>query len=83
MRESTAYQAILDEGRAEGEIKGRTEGRAEEARQLLLRLGRKKLGVPDAAVERAICALEDVERLEMLSERLLEVNTWQELLQTP
>jgi predicted transposase YdaD len=33
MRESTAYQIILDEGRAEGEAKGRTE----EARKLLLK----------------------------------------------
>ena len=45
MRESTTYQAILDEGRAEGQ--------AAEARKLLLRLGRKHLGEPDAAVEAA------------------------------
>jgi predicted transposase YdaD len=79
MRESTTYQAILDEGRAEGEIKGR----AEEARELLLRLGRKKLGAPNAAEEQTVRALTDVERLEMLVERLLDVNTWTELLQTP
>jgi predicted transposase YdaD len=91
MRESTTYQAILDEGRAEGEIKGRAEGvamgeikgRAEEARQLLLRLGQKKFGPPEASVAEAVRALDDVERLESLIERLLEVAGWQELLQTP
>jgi predicted transposase YdaD len=91
MRDSTTYQAILDEGRAEGEVKGRAEGiivgeskgRAEEARQLLLRLGRKKLGAPETTVEEAVRAITDVDRLEFLIERLLEVTSWQDLLQTP
>jgi predicted transposase YdaD len=94
MRESTSYQAILDEGRAEGlvmgEIKGRaegrvqgmSEGRAEEAQQLLLRLGQKKFGPPDAAVAQTVRGLGDVERLESLIERLLEVASWHELLRT-
>ena len=75
MRESTAYQFILDEGRAEG--------RAEEARRILLRLGRKQLGAADEATEAALQAVSDLDRLERLSERLLEVSTWQELLATP
>ena len=87
MRDSTAYQAILDEGRAEGEIKGRAEGeikgRAEEARQLLLRLGRKKWGAVDATVEQTVQAIGDVDRLELLIERVLEAASWQDLLQTP
>lgn len=86
MRESTAYQAILDEGRAEGEIKGRAEGeikgRAEEARRLLLRLGRKRWGDPDPAIEATVRAITDVERLELLAERISEVASWQELLRT-
>lgn len=86
MRESTAYQAILDEGRAEGEIKGRAEGeikgRAEEARRLLLRLGRKRWGDPDPAIEATVHAITDVERLELLAERLSEVSSWQDLLRT-
>ncbi len=79
MRDSDTYQAILDEGRAEGE----TKGRAEEARKLLLRLGRKHLGEPEAVVEAAVRAIANVERLELLIERLSEVASWQELLQTP
>lgn len=91
MRDSTTYQAILDEGRAEGEIKGRSEGRAEgltmgqveEARRLLLRLGRKRLGYPGAAAEAAVHAISNVERLELLIDRITEVASWQDLLQTP
>lgn len=94
MRESTAYQAILDEGRAEGEIKGRAEGlikgreegltmgQVEEARQLLLRLGRKRLGPPEPIVEEAVRTINDLQRLESLIERLLDVASWQDLLRT-
>lgn len=79
MRDSTTYQAILDEGRIEGEAKGRTE----EARKLLLRLGRKHLGEPEAPVEAAVLAITDLEHLELLAERVWEVSNWQELLATP
>lgn len=90
MRDSETYQAILDEGRAEGILmgenkgraEGRTEGQAEEARKLLLRLGRKHLGEPAATVEAAVRAITDVERLEVLVERLTEIASWQDLLQT-
>ena len=83
MRDSTTYQAILDEGRDEGRVEGELKGRAEEARQMLLRLGRKRLGKPKQKAIDAVRSLDDVNRLELLIERLLEVNTWQELLQTP
>ena len=43
MRESSTYQAILREGKAEG--------KAEEARRMLLRIGRKHLGPPDPKIE--------------------------------
>jgi hypothetical protein len=78
MRDSTTYQGILDEDRAEGEIKGQ----AEEARRLLPRLGRKHLGDPDAMAEAAVRGIADVDRLELLIERISEVASWQELLQT-
>lgn len=79
MRESTTYQAILEEGRAEGLSKGRTE----EARRLLLKLGRKQLGEPEAAIEAGVRSIEDVDRLELLIERIGEVSNWRDLLQTP
>ncbi len=71
MRDSTTYQAILDEGRTE------------EARKLLLRWGRKRLGEPDATVEAAVQAITDLEHLELLAERVYEVASWQDLLPTP
>jgi predicted transposase YdaD len=76
MRDSTTYQAILDEGRAEG----LSEGRADEARKLLLRLGRKHLGEPGTTIEAAVRAINDLDRLELLAERITEVADWQELL---
>ncbi len=75
MEESTTYQAIIRKGEARG--------RAEEARRLLLRLGQKQLGQPDAAVVAAVQAITDVERLEALAEQVLEARTWQQLLPAP
>jgi predicted transposase YdaD len=83
MRESTAYQTILEEGRAEGLSQGEAKGRTEEARKLLLKLGRKRLGEPDATVEAAVKAIQDLDRLELLAERVMEVKNWQDLLATP
>ena len=71
MRESDTYQAILDEGREEG------------MQRVLLRQGRRKLGEPDEATQRLLKSITDLDRLERLGERLLEVSTWAELLQTP
>jgi hypothetical protein len=75
MRESDTYQAILDEGREEGRIQG--------AQRTLLRQGRKKLGEPDEAMRQTLLGITDLERLDRLSERMLDVATWQELLQAP
>ena len=52
----------------------------EEARTILLRLGRKKFGPPDARVEAQIAAVEDFDRLDKLICRLLDVASWEELL---
>ena len=68
MRESVTYMAILDEGRVE------------EARKIVLRQGSKLFGPPDESTTAALTAIEDLERLELLSEQLLDVKNWQELL---
>lgn len=68
MKESSTYQAILAEGRAEGE------------RDLILRLGGRRFGPPDAATRAALDAITSTERLERLAERLLEAESWAELL---
>lgn len=76
MRESSTYQAILAEGKAEGE----TEGALKEARKLLLALGSRRFGAPSPAVRDTLASIATVQRLEQLSERLLDVESWDELL---
>lgn len=74
MEESTTYQAII--------AKGRAEGQATEARKILLRQASKRFGPPDARAQTAIDAITDIDRLEQLSERVLDVSSWDELLAT-
>jgi hypothetical protein len=73
VRESDTYMAIIDEGRLV------------EAKRMLLRQGRKRFGPPTEAVEAFLSAFteDDIDRLEQLGERLLDVSSWQELLDTP
>ncbi len=76
MKESSTYQAILAEGR--------TEGRTEALQETLLRLGRQQFhSPPSEAVQDAIQAITDEGRLERMTDRLLIVSSWQELLETP
>ena len=75
MRESSTYQKIL----ADGEAKGRTEGRLEEAREALLRFGSRRLGIPDDSI-RGILERASLTRLHAWMDYLLEVESWQELL---
>jgi predicted transposase YdaD len=76
MKESATYQMILREGREEG----REEGRVEEARAILLRQGTKRFGPPSEQARTALEATRSIERLELLTERLLDVESWEELL---
>jgi len=64
MRESTTYQAILREGWEEGRISG--------ARRMLFRQGTKRFGEPDATTVAALEAIQDIDRLEALGERILD-----------
>ena len=72
MKESVTYQAIIREGRAEG--------RAEEARRVILMLGEKKFGAADAGVRALLEAMGEVEQLEELIAKVTDVGSWQELL---
>lgn len=72
MEESVTYQAILQRGAQQGAIA--------ESRATILRQGRKKFGPPAAEVEAAVNAIADLPRLEALSDRLLDVATWDDLL---
>jgi hypothetical protein len=71
MRESDTYMAIIDEGREE------------EARRLILRLGEQRFGAPSDSVRSALAQINDVDRLERIFDRLLLAAGWSELLETP
>jgi predicted transposase YdaD len=75
MRESSAYQAILDEGRQEGRQEGML--------RLLLRQGRQKFGSPSDAIMATLTAITDLDRLERMGDQVFNVSSWDELLATP
>lgn len=71
MKESDTYMEILEEGATAA------------LHRLLLRQGEKRFGPADAATKAAIEGITDLPRLESLSERILDVSSWQELLGRP
>jgi hypothetical protein len=76
MKESSTYQAILEEGREEG----RSEGAVAEAKKVLRLQGDEVFGVPDARTAAAIERINDLAQLEDLLRRLPGQTNWQELL---
>jgi hypothetical protein len=83
MKESSTYQAILEEGRTEGRAEGRVEGAVAEAKKVLRLLGDKPFGVPDASTATAIEQIDDLGRLEEMLKRLPTAESWQDLLGQP
>jgi len=79
LRESSYHQIVLDEGRQEGELKGRLV----EAQSVILRLAGKKFGSLPSTAEGAVRALTDRERLERMTDRIFDASTWDDLLATP
>ncbi len=77
IEESSVYQDIFGKGEATGEAKGQIKA----DRATLLRQGRKKFGPPSETVEATINALTDLDRLNALLDRILDVSTWDELLE--
>jgi hypothetical protein len=84
MRESTTYQAILEEGRAEGRAEGQTVGQAvgqvAGRKAALLQLGERRFGPPEPPVRTRLEALNDLEEIARLTDRLLDAGSWDELL---
>ena len=78
MKESSTYQAILEEGREEG----REEGWQRGTHEFLLRTGTKKFGSPSTMERAALIGITDGARLSRLAERLFDAASWQELLST-
>jgi predicted transposase YdaD len=71
MKESSTYQAILEEGEAK------------EARKFLTRLGSREFGPPSATVQAALEGISDVERLEQLGLEVQSQASWEDLLGLP
>jgi hypothetical protein len=71
MRDSVTYQAILDEGREEGQI--------QLAHKTLLRQGTRRFHEPSEEIRLRIEALANIEKLENLLDRVIEVQSWEEL----
>ncbi len=84
MRESSTYQAILNEGEAIGEARGKSigevAGRIAEARKTILTLGRKRFGELPANLQTSLDAVSDVDALDEIIDRILDVESWDELI---
>lgn len=76
MEDSTTYQWLVEQGAAKGEA----QGRLREARSILLRIGRRRLGPPPSDVLATLEAVDDLPRIESLAERVMDVSSWTELL---
>ncbi len=79
MKESSTYQAILEEGREIGRKMGREQGREQGARLLLLAFGTKRWGSPDSQILAWLESIHTFEELEALIELGFDVPGWQEL----
>jgi flagellar biosynthesis/type III secretory pathway protein FliH len=78
-----AERHYTEEGVKKGHKEGLAEGQVVALKKALLRQGRQKFGQTSPDAEASLLALTDLERLERLMERIMQVNTWQELLDTP
>jgi predicted transposase YdaD len=76
MKESTTYQAIVEEGRVEGRVQG--------VREDIRLLGEEKFHSPmPTQVQTALEGIRDLEQLHCLLKRILQVGSWDELLAAP
>jgi len=76
LKDSSFYQVLQERGREEGVRRGRIH----EARRILIRQGRIRFGRLDKSTRAAIEAINDLDRLERLSDRLLTATSWADLL---
>lgn len=78
VKDSSVYEWFLEEGVSKGMSQGMIQG----TRKVILHLGQKRFGPPDAGIVAALDAITDLSRLERMSERLLDAASWQEVLAT-
>jgi hypothetical protein len=84
-KDSSFYQLLREEAFEKGRDEGRKQGMIMETQRLILRLGQSRFGQPDAQVFAVIEAIKELDRLDLLSNRLLSTSTssWAELLDEP
>ncbi len=80
LKDSSFYQVLLKEGKELGLEEGLRLGQLKEARKLLIRLGRARFGRLPNPTRAVIEGIDDLERLEQLSERILTATSWDDLL---
>ncbi len=80
-KDQHAYvEGALQKGLSQGLSQGRAEGRTEGVLSILVRIGSRKFGTPPPDVMAQLRAIDSVSELEALSDRLLEISSWSELL---
>jgi predicted transposase YdaD len=82
MWDSKTYRYAVETGIRQGEARGEARGRVDEARRFLARFAERALGPAPASAQAALAAIDDVDTLERLADRLPDVRSWDELLAT-
>ncbi len=72
LKESSDYQLVHGEGLEEGKIA--------EARTILCGLGEVRFGKPNKTIRAAVEAIDELDRLEKMTERIVTAKGWRELI---
>ena len=80
MWDSKTYRYTVETGVERGLQQGVAWGRLEEARRFLTRFAERSLGPIPATAQARLAAIDDVDALERLADRLPGARSWDELL---
>ena len=76
----TTFEKGMEKGMEKGIERGREIGREEGIQNTLLRIGAKRFKQMPKEAESRIRAIQDIKRLEDLTERIVDAQSWDELL---
>jgi len=80
MRESSTYQAILDEGRLEGRLEGEKRGELQGLREAIIDATDVKLGLPPVSLTEKLESIVDREQLRRLIRVAVRATSWDEII---
>ena len=80
MQNSSTYMGILNKGIEKGIEKGEEIGKLKSLKETILLFGGRRFGEPNVSTEETIQAIQSIEYLTYLRERIFEVETWEEFL---